>query len=133
MDDCSGFLINRFLREKSDLARQGSMLIQKLNDQYGIKIRVIGCVNAGENKKIEEACDRLGLGTKFEYTVVGIAMYIRDTALRLKQQGLAATKSALSNMTVTRTAYQGGYFSKGTDNPYHIDTKDGKEDISWLL
>ena len=59
MDDCSGFLINRFLREKSDLARQGSMLIKKLNDQHGIKIKVIRCDNAGENKKMEEACDLL--------------------------------------------------------------------------
>ena len=64
----------------------------------------------------------------------GIAMYIRDTALRLRQQGLQATKNALNNMTVNRTAYQGSYgFSKGADNPYHIDTKDGKEDIRWLL
>ena len=63
----------------------------------------------------------------------GIAMYIRDTALRLRQQGLEATKNALSNMHVNRTTYQGGYFSKGADNPYHIKTQYGKEDISWLL
>ena len=50
MDNCSGFLINRFLREKSDLARQGSMLLKKLNDQHGIKIKVIRCDNKGENK-----------------------------------------------------------------------------------
>jgi len=63
----------------------------------------------------------------------GIAMYIRDTALKMRQQGLQATKNALNNMTVNRTAYQGSYFSKGADNPYHINTKDGKEDIRWLL
>ena len=51
MDDCSGFLINRFLREKSDLARQGSMLIKKLNDQHGIKIKVIRCGNTGKTKR----------------------------------------------------------------------------------
>ena len=63
----------------------------------------------------------------------GIAMYIRDTALKYKQRGLDITRNALNNITVNRTAYQGGYFSKGTDNPYHIDTENGKEDISWLL
>ena len=64
----------------------------------------------------------------------GMAMYIRDTALKLRQQGLQATKNALGNMSVNRTAYQGGYgFSKGKDNPYHIGTPDGKEDIRWLL
>ena len=47
------------------------MLIKKLSDQHGIKIKVIRCDNAGENKKMEEACDKLGLGTKFEYTAVG--------------------------------------------------------------
>ena len=37
-------------------------------------------------------------------------------------------------MKVNRTPYQGSYgFSQGVDNPYHIKTKDGKEDISWLL
>ena len=40
------------------------MLIKKLNDQHGIKIKVIRCDNAGENKKMEEACDRLGLKMK---------------------------------------------------------------------
>ena len=46
----------------------------------------------------------------------GIAMYIRDTALKLRQQGidLQATKNALGGMTVNRTEYQGGYgFSQG--------------------
>ena len=64
----------------------------------------------------------------------GIAMYIRDTALKFRQRGLDITKQSLNNMKVNRTAYQGGYgFSKGADNPYHMKTKDGKEDISWLL
>ena len=61
-------------------------------------------------------------------------MYIRDTALKFKQRGLDLTKSALSNMKVNRTPYQGSYgFSKGADNPYHMDTKGGKENIDWLL
>jgi len=64
----------------------------------------------------------------------GIAMYIRDTALKFRQRGLDITKQSLNNMKVNRTAYQGGYgFSKGSDNPYHIKTKDGQEDIRWLL
>ena len=64
----------------------------------------------------------------------GIAMYIRDTALKLRQRGLDATRNALNNIKVNRTAYQGGYFSSGNDNPYHIDTQNGnKEDITWLL
>ena len=63
----------------------------------------------------------------------GIAMYVRDTALKFRQRGIDITKQALNNMGVNRTKYQGGYFSKSNDNPYHIDTEHGKEDISWLL
>ncbi len=63
----------------------------------------------------------------------GIAMYIRDTALKYRQRGIDLTKQTLNNMTVNRTAYQGAYFSKGIDNPYHVDTNRGQEDISWLI
>ena len=64
----------------------------------------------------------------------GIGMYIIDTALKLRQQGVQATKNALGNMSVDRTSYQGGYgFSQGSDNPYHMNTPDGKENIKWLL
>ena len=63
----------------------------------------------------------------------GIAMYIRDTALKYRQRGIDLTRNALNNITVNRSQYQGGYFSKGADNPYHISTDHGKEDISWLL
>ena len=64
----------------------------------------------------------------------GIAMYIRDTALKYRQRGLDLTRSALNNMKVNRTAYQGAYYANKNDNPYHIDNPyGGKEDISWLL
>jgi len=62
-----------------------------------------------------------------------IGMYIRDTALIQRQRGLDITKKAINNITVNRTSYQGGYFSQGHDNPYHMSTDHGDEDISWLL
>ena len=63
----------------------------------------------------------------------GMGLYIRDTALKYKQRGIDITRQALSSMKVNRTAYQGAYFSQGADNPYHMDTQGGKEDISWLI
>ena len=66
----------------------------------------------------------------------GIAMYIRDTALKFKQRGLDITKASLSNISVNRTAYQGGYNQNKyqPQNPYSIDNgQGGKEDIGWLL
>jgi len=63
-----------------------------------------------------------------------IAMYIRDTALKFRQRGLDLTRQSLNNMTVNRTAYQGGYGSNNEiKNPYKLDTDKGQEDIDWLL
>ena len=67
---------------------------------------------------------------------LGIGMFIRDTALRYRQRGIDITKSALSNITVNRTAYQGGYGRNynNVPNPYEIDLGDGNsENINWLL
>jgi hypothetical protein len=65
----------------------------------------------------------------------GMAMYIRDTALKFRQRGLDITKASLSNISVNRTVYQGAYNNtKYTpENPYKIDTGAGSEDIGWLL
>jgi hypothetical protein len=67
---------------------------------------------------------------------LGIGMYIRDTALRYRQRGIDITKSALANIQVNRTPYQGGYNNSrhNVPNPYEIDLGDGgKENINWLL
>ena len=62
-----------------------------------------------------------------------IGMYLRDTALKNKQQGLELTRATLNNISRT-SPYQGAYFSSGTDNPYSMRVNgEGNEDISWLL
>jgi len=60
------------------------------------------------------------------------AMYLRDTALKNKQQGIELTKATLSNIS-RPSQYQGAYFASGKDNPYFMPTDHGREDISWLL
>ena len=63
-----------------------------------------------------------------------IAMYIRDTALKFRQRGIDITKKSLSNMSVNRTPYQGGYGnSQYIPNPYEQKIGEGKEDIRWLF
>jgi hypothetical protein len=65
---------------------------------------------------------------------LGIAMYLRDTALRYRKNGIDMTKQALNNIQVNRTAYQGGYSNQSVRNPYEIDLGEGnKENINWLL
>ena len=65
-----------------------------------------------------------------------IAMFMRDTAFKFRQQGLDLTKAALNNITSRKTSYQGVYNmnSSQVQNPYRQDLGGGKqEDISWLL
>jgi len=65
-----------------------------------------------------------------------IAMYMRDTAFKFKQQGLDLTKAALNNITTNKTNYNFAYNpNKYTNipNPYEIKTRDGNESIDWLL
>ena len=64
----------------------------------------------------------------------GIAMYIRDTALKFRQRGIELTKQSLNNMSRGNTNYVAGYQNNPNfKNPYEIKTKDGKENIDWLL
>lgn len=64
---------------------------------------------------------------------LGIAMYIRDTALKFRQRGIEMTKAVINNMKVNRTPYQGAYKPNIVQNPYKMKTVYGTEDIKWLL
>jgi hypothetical protein len=60
------------------------------------------------------------------------AMYIRDTALKYRQQGLEMTKITLNNIQRS-PQYQGAYFASGPDNPYSMNIKGQQENLNWLL
>ena len=62
-----------------------------------------------------------------------IAMYLRDTSLKFKQQNLDLTKAALSNITNTRTSYNGAYSANNGQKPYTIQINGQDEDLKWLL
>jgi len=62
-----------------------------------------------------------------------IGMYVRDTALKNKQQGLEMTKTVINNIS-RAPQYQGAYFASGNDNPYAMKIgQNQNEDISWLI
>ena len=63
----------------------------------------------------------------------GTAMYVRDTALKFKTQGMDLTRAMLSNITTVRPNQQGVYGASINNNPYTMDFGQGAEDISWLL
>ncbi len=64
-----------------------------------------------------------------------IGLYIRDTALRLRQQGIDLARAQLSSFTNLnqRTPSVITSVDNRRNNPYTIETNHGKEDISWIL
>ena len=62
-----------------------------------------------------------------------IGLWVRDTALRLRQQGIDLTKQAVSG--ISSNANQGIYGGNNSadDNPWKMRVGDGFEDLSqWL-
>jgi hypothetical protein len=67
-------------------------------------------------------------------------MFLRETAFKLRQNGMEMTKSMLNSIHTNSTQYSGGYSStsyidKNTNNPFKIDNpySNNQEDISWLI
>ena len=63
------------------------------------------------------------------------ALYIRDTALRLRQQGMDLARAQLSSFQNLNAKNKAVMKSVGNqqNNPYIVDNGYGQEDISWLL
>jgi hypothetical protein len=63
------------------------------------------------------------------------ALYVRDTALRLRQQGMDLARASLSSFTNLNAKNQAVIKTVGNQakNPYIVNTPSGEEDISWLL
>jgi hypothetical protein len=63
------------------------------------------------------------------------ALYVRDTALRLRQQGMdlaRAQLSSFSNLNAQNKAVMSSV-AHSRENPYLTKTAYGDEDIRWLL
>ena len=63
------------------------------------------------------------------------ALYVRDTALRLRQQGMDLARAQLSSFQNLNAKNKAVMKAVGNqqNNPYLIDNGYGQEDISWLL
>ena len=63
------------------------------------------------------------------------ALYVRDTALRLRQQGMDLARAQLSSFSNLNARNKAVIKTVGIkkENPYIIDTPGGKQDITWLL
>ena len=63
------------------------------------------------------------------------ALYVRDTALKLRQQGIDLARAQLSSFSNMNARNKAIIRNVGNqqNNPYIVDTPGGQEDISWLL
>jgi len=64
---------------------------------------------------------------------MAVAMFLRDTSLKFKQQNLDYTKSLLNNISSARTNSQGAYSTFNIPNPYTLKTGNSTENLDWLL
>ena len=62
-------------------------------------------------------------------------LYVRDTAIKLRQQGMDLARAQLSSISSLNQRNPVVYNSTSTNfnNPYQMDTPHGREDLSWLL
>jgi hypothetical protein len=61
-----------------------------------------------------------------------ITLWLRDTALRLRQQGIDLSKRALSQFQKTSPVIYTGK-SKPTDTGWNWNPGDGDQDLTWLI
>jgi hypothetical protein len=63
----------------------------------------------------------------------GIAMYLRDTSLKFRQQSLDLTRNMLNNITSARNSSLGAYNTASPNNPYNFNVNGQQEDLNWLF
>ena len=63
------------------------------------------------------------------------ALYVRDTALRLRQQGMDLARAQLSSFTNLNAQNKAVMTNVGSqrENPYLMKTSQGDEDFRWLF
>lgn len=63
-----------------------------------------------------------------------ISLWIRDTALKLRTQGMELTKATLGGFTKTNSVYTPASFRNTKNDPFNmINPYGNKEDLKWLL
>jgi len=66
---------------------------------------------------------------------LAIALYVRDTAVRMRQQGMDLTRAQMNSLVSLNQRQDTPVFNVAPirNNPYLMKTQHGDEDLSWLL
>jgi hypothetical protein len=111
-------------------------MISKLDEYFRQKAVVVQSV-----RLIDELFTFLWLGSRAEAMrgynddltmAFSIGLWVRDTALRLRQERMDLTKIAISSISTTGFS-MGVANERFGRNPYEMDLGDEKEDIRWLI
>jgi hypothetical protein len=62
------------------------------------------------------------------------ALYVRDTAIRMRQQGMDLSRATMNSFVSLNQRNTGVYnVAPMQNNPYLMETPGGQEDLTWLL
>jgi hypothetical protein len=62
------------------------------------------------------------------------ALYVRDTAIRMRQQGMDLSRATMNAFVGLNQRTPGVYnVAPMHNNPYLMETPNGQEDLTWLL
>ena len=62
------------------------------------------------------------------------ALYVRDTAIRMRQQGMDLSRATMNSFVSLNQRDPGVYnVAPMRNNPYLMETPNGQEDLTWLL
>jgi hypothetical protein len=142
--DVENQMTNRYRAEDKGLvagfsttSKTRPLIISKLTDYFREKSIIIR-----SNRLIDELFTFIYMNGRAEamkgynddlVMAISIGLWVRDTALRLRQEGIDLTKQAVSG--ITSNTSQGIYGGNDTmnDNPWKMRVGDGFEDLSqWL-
>ena len=71
VDEFSDYSRSFFLKRKSDQIVEIPSWIKGLKKKYGIDVKYIRLDNSGENRKLQQECEKQNLGLIFEFTAPG--------------------------------------------------------------
>jgi hypothetical protein len=117
-------------------AKTRPLMISKLDEYFRQKAVVVQSV-----RLIDELFTFLWLGSRAEAMrgynddltmAFSIGLWVRDTALRLRQERMDLTKVAISSISTTGFS-MGVANERFGRNPYEMDLGGEKEDIRWLI
>jgi hypothetical protein len=144
--DVENQLHNKYNREErgmvagfSTTSKTRPLIISKLDDYFRDK-----SVTVRSTRLIDELFTFIWRGNRAEAMrgynddltmSLSIGLWVRDTALRLRQEGIDLTKQSLTGIGQSSEGLVGGFGGNDSmdENPWKMKVGDRNEDLTWLI